>query len=109
MTAAVQIIAAATGSRTVQFNANECDLITICASPAAALGAGETITINLITSGGDATPLWNPQTGAVYTITGPNTNMTIPGGMLYQIVKGNTAIAVGVDVFIKPRIGFSGA
>lgn len=92
------------------FNTAEYDRVLFCAN--GTLGAGETIFINVVDSGGNIHALVQPAGAGPTTysiVGGTNDTILVEGGPLYAITKQVTGGAVGVDAFVKPRSGFAGS
>lgn len=121
MSAANPVVAAATATWTVQYNASEADEITICINTNV-LANTETILVSVLDSASTARPFYftyknSPQaltaTPVQAQLTGATGatifSLTLPGGPLYSFIKTVTGAAVGMDVLVKPRIGFTGS
>ncbi len=91
----------------VQVAANEGDRITFMAV-GAALGAGETISINIMTAQmtGANQFVHYFVSGAAVQLTQTITTVTVEGGWLYGLTKtSNAGSPVGCDYALKPRSG----
>jgi len=82
----------------------EYDEIVVTAVPV--LGAGETITVQIVGSAGLMNFL-DPTTGLVYTVTSANQAVRVPGGYSMSFTKSATAAPTAIEVHTKPRAAVS--
>lgn len=98
----IPVIAGKTAAETTTFDASPYSRVVFVAYT---LAGGETISINIATSGGFV-PYYVNAGGAAIGFAGTGTvlQLELQGGHLYQFVKGVTAGACGIDAIISDSV-----
>lgn len=97
-----------TSAATADYNATEADQI-ILSSNGTVLGAAETILVFTVTSDNSTRIFYNWAQASQYSCVNGQDAILLPGGFYYRFAKSATGTAIGIDVSVKPRIGFSGS
>lgn len=82
-------------------NATEADAVEFYSSPV--LGAGETVTINIVSAGGALIPARDLSLGVPAILDPTHQSVLVPGGMIYRLVKPVTVAPTEIGYYFKPR------